>query len=434
MTKLRKFIRGIVVWTWRFVVVAIVFFNARLYWPSPLAQSRDEVPPTLVAQLAANRSAIDTGTPEQMQRLFPEGFYFCYVLHGLTWVELALRDDSFSEQAIAEALECLSELNSPAGRQPFPRSLPPEHGMFYSAWKCSLRAGVVLLQQGRDPDQLDALRRECDAIRDAIANSETPFLASYIDSAWPCDTVPAIHAMSTCDFITNENRYGDVVAQWLRDTRDRLDAETGLLPHTASLPDGQRVGVARATSQVICLRLLADIDAVFAKDQYERFRKRFLTSFVGAPCVLEYPSGVAGSGDIDSGPLIFGRSIAGTVLMMAVAQVYGDQSLANAIAQSGETVGLPWTSGGQKDYVGGALPIGDIIVAYAHVARPWLVQHEHHPDTEFRVATYWRWQIHAWSLLVMLPLAIGYFRRKQRSRAGSAHEASVASVSLTNRQ
>lgn len=150
--------------------------------------------------------------------------------------------------------------------------------------------------------------------------------------------------------ITKEGRYSETITKWLTAARERLDPKTGLLPHTASLPDGRRVGVTRATSQGIILRLLPDIDPEFAKAQYELFRTRFLTTFAGAPCVLEYPSGVSGSGDVDSGPLIFGRSLSGTVMMIAVAQIDGDQSLANAITQAGETVGLPWTSSGQKNY------------------------------------------------------------------------------------
>ena len=78
--------------------------------------------------------------------------------------------------------------------------------------------------------------------------------------------------------------------------------------------------------------------------------------------MLEYPSGMSGSGDIDSGPLIFGRSLSATVLMMNAAQTYGDMDFANAIGQAGETAGLPWTSAEQKH----DMP------AYFQLATPWL--------------------------------------------------------------
>jgi hypothetical protein len=161
---------------------------------------------------------------------------------------------------------------------------------------------------------------------------------------------------------------------------------------------------------MIILRCLPDIDPALAKSQYECFRERFLTTFVGLPCVLEYPGGVVGPADVDSGPLILGRSLSATVLAMGVAQIYGDQALANAIAQTGETIGLPWTSQGRKQYVGGVLPIGSIIVAYSQVARPWFSSRDHHPSAEYAVSMLWRWKVHAISMTVFLPAILSIFR------------------------
>ena len=132
-----------------------------------------------------------------MQELFPEGAYFCHVLHGLTWVEAALRDSSLTQQAIDEAKLALAGLDSAECKSPFPPDLPPDHGMFYSAWKAHLQAGLVLLQKGKVSSDLDSLQLQCDAIADSLAEAKTPFLASYRGCVWPCDTVPAIHALKS---------------------------------------------------------------------------------------------------------------------------------------------------------------------------------------------------------------------------------------------
>ncbi|WP_146115760.1 MULTISPECIES: hypothetical protein [Pirellulaceae] len=404
---------------WGLLALAVFYFNVRLYGTSPLVKEVDQVPPELVAQLAASRAALDAGSASQMQEHFPEGFYFSYLFHGLTWVELAMRDPTYTDQATDEAKLCLDKLNSAQGRRPFPVQLPPGHGMFYCAWKSSLRAGLVMVQQGSDVDQLALLQNECDAIAEAIETSQTPFLASYYGSAWPCDTVPAIHAMRVYDHVTGENRYDETIDHWLREASQRLDPETSLLPHTAELPSGQAVGVARATSQMIMLRLLPDIEPAFAKQQYEIFRERFQTTLLGAPCLLEYPTGISGSGDVDSGPLIFGRSLSATVLMMGIAQIYGDHSVADAIAVTGEAVGLPWTTHGQKQYAGGILPIGDLMVTYAHVARPWIAKQEHYPESMHHVSAWWRWSIHAVSTIVLLPAVVYLVCWRMRSAKGT---------------
>ena len=235
--------------------------------------SNDTISPVLLDQLRSNRRAIDNGAPARMQQLFPEGAYFCHVLHGLTWVEAALRDTSLTQQAIDEAQLALTSLDFAECKSPFPPELPPDHGMFYSAWKAHLQAGIVLLQNGKVAGDLDSLRRQCDAIAESLAAAETPFLASYRGCVWPCDTVPAIHALKIHDHVTGENRYKDPIAKWLSDIASRLDPETGLIPHTANVHDGQPDNYARATSQVILLRMLPDIDPDFSLAQYEIFRQ-----------------------------------------------------------------------------------------------------------------------------------------------------------------
>ena len=394
------------------LLVAAIFFNLRLHTTSPLASSDQTIAPSLLNQLRANRTAIDNGAPESMQKLFPEGAYFCYVLHGLTWVEAGLREPTLKPQAIRQAKWSLAKLDSPQCRSPFPSELPPDHGMFYSAWKVHLQAGVVLLQQGQDASDLDSLKAQCDAAADSLNAAGTPFLASYRGSVWPCDTVPAIHALRIHDHVTQQNGYDEVIEKWLRDVTERLDPETGLIPHTANVHDGQPGDGARATSQVILLRMLADVDAEFSAQQYDIFRQRFLNTFFGMPCVREYPTGVHGRGDIDSGPLIFDRSLSGTVFTIGLAQIYGDQQVAEAIATTGEAVGLPWTSQNEKRYVGGMLPIGDIMVAYSQNARRWLDGSLHQPNTTHVVSKFWRWPVHLFSMLLLVPTIIVWLRKK----------------------
>ncbi len=412
-----KIIKFICRWSWRLVLAAVLFFNVRLYTASPLPSSNQAIAPELLNQLRANRSAIDNGAPARMQQLFPEGAYFCYVLHGLTWVEASLRDPALVPQAIDEAKQALLHLDSAECKSSFPPELPPDHGMFYSAWKVHLQAGVVLLQQGQVEENLDSLRTQCDAIEVSLSEAETPFLASYRGCVWPCDTIPAIHAMKIYDHVTKEERYKDVISNWLDDVAKRLDPETGLIPHTANVNDGQPLDGARATSQVILLRLLSDVDPEFSAKQYEIFRNRYLNTLIGLPCVREYPTGVSGSGDVDSGPLIFERCLSGTVFTIGLAQIYGDQEVADAISTTGEVVGLPWTSGNEKRYVGGVLPVGDIMVTYSQNARCWLGETSHQPASPRSVSQFWRWPVHFLSLLFLIPTIFGLLRNRFFSRA-----------------
>ena len=409
------------------LLAAVLFFNCRLYWHSPLAQNTNQVPGSLRQQLNANAKVLTSNAPRRMQLIFPEGFYFCHVLHGLTWIEAAQRDYSLTDEAIENAKLAYENLDSEEGRDAFPSDLPPDHGAFYSAWKVHLLAGIVMLQlqEGQEASSkeralaetdLRELQRLCDDWQRLFQEGPSPFFESYHGSIWPCDTLPAIHAMKTCDQITNQDKYQVTIDQWLNAVKQTLDSETGLIPHS-NLADGKQTGQGRATSQMIILRMLPDIDEAFAREQYELFRDRFLTTFGGIPCLYEYADGQGSSmGDIDTGPLIFGRSISATVFMIGVAQLYDDQPIADAIAVAGEAVGLPWTWADEKRYVGGVLPIGDIMVAYSQNAKRWSDGQGHCPQERSLIANGWRWKVHLYSSPLFL-LAIGlWWRRRKRNR------------------
>lgn len=225
-----RYYRFMVRFTWFSFGAAILFFNLRLYAPSPLPLSSGDVPPGILAQLASSRVALGSDAPQKMQALFPEGYYFSHLLYGLTWIEVALRNPNYRDQALTEAKWVHDKLCSAEGKAPFPASLLPDHGMFYSAWKCHLQAGIVAIAPDNETER-QQLRAECDSISSAFTNSRTPFLPSYVGNAWPCDSVPAMHALKTYERITGESRYQPVIANWLAEAKQRVDKDTGLLPH-----------------------------------------------------------------------------------------------------------------------------------------------------------------------------------------------------------
>ncbi len=77
--------------SWRLTTGALALFftvflfvqNLHLYGPT----SRDYLPPALGADVLPQLNFIGTslrnGSAEQMQALFPEGYFFSYVLYGL---------------------------------------------------------------------------------------------------------------------------------------------------------------------------------------------------------------------------------------------------------------------------------------------------------------------------------------------------------------
>ncbi|MEM8862507.1 MAG: hypothetical protein AAGD96_29695, partial [Chloroflexota bacterium] len=222
-------------------------------------------------------------------------------------------------------------------------------------------------------------------------------LESYAGQVWPVDTFPAMVSLKAFETIIGDNKYEHLLNQWLEDIQQTIDPQTGLIPHrTAPFQD-----TGRATSQTLILWFLADLDPALGSTYYRSFREQFVTHRLGIPAVREFPLGDNRPGDIDSGPLITGISLSATVVMLGTARVYGDEALATAIFQEGESGGWPLQVGDKRFYAFGVLPIGEAFLLWAQTARPWMADEFQSIDTGW--PWWWRLPTHLLSLLIVLP-------------------------------
>jgi hypothetical protein len=328
------------------------------------ATSPDQEPSGVRLQLAFLRERLEGGADSEAQALFPEGYFFLNALYGLTWVELGKRGVE-PGKAADEAAWALSRMASPAGRAPFDASAIPAYGVFYAGWTNWLRGGLLTLRE--DAGERARFETDSQTLAAAFDASPSPFLTAYPGQAWPCDSTVAIASLRLAG-----PRFAPTVDRWVTRARGLLDPATGLLPHYVDPATGALVDGARGTSQAIIQRFLVDVDPVFAREQYLLFREEFLDRplWLG-PAVREYPHGVDGAGDVDSGPLIRGISLSTTVVALGAAQAQGDHSLAAALAGLGEFAGIPLTTFRTKRYALGLVPIGDAFLAWSKTARPW---------------------------------------------------------------
>jgi hypothetical protein len=129
MTIIRRIIQFIAL----LCTIPLLLIRLRLYLPPTDVAGPGRVPPDAVAQLRFLRGALDRGAGEEMQQLFPEGFFFSHVLYGLAWVDVGAAvaaDDPLRAQAIAEAWRVADRLDAPAALAPF----SPAVGDAFLAW------------------------------------------------------------------------------------------------------------------------------------------------------------------------------------------------------------------------------------------------------------------------------------------------------------
>jgi hypothetical protein len=390
---------------WAYVAVAVLATlavllpNIRLY---RAAQSTGDV----VAQLRYLKGELGDGMGERMQALFPEGYFFSHALYGLAWVDVATAAPGRRAQALAEARWALGRLDSPAGRAPFDAGLRPAYGVFHAGWSARLRGGIVGLAGPRAPEAA-VLSAQCAALA-AELDRTGPFLQSYPGQVWPVDSVVAVAALARHDQVLGA-RYTRPIARWVARVGQGLDPGTGLLPHMTQ----PRVEGARGSSQAMIQRFLPEIDRRWAREQYGRYRRLFVTGRLGQPAVREYPPGRDGGGDVDSGPLILGVSASATVVAIGAARVQGDRAFAGPATGLGEAIGMPARLGGSKRYALGMLPIGDGFLAWS-TAAPAAAGHG--GPLPPPVPAWWRLTWHVPSLLVLAGLWYAPLRTLRRRR------------------
>ncbi|WP_432840525.1 hypothetical protein [Dactylosporangium sp. CA-092794] len=399
----------------RFAVVAVLAAGAvsgliRLYAPALGTGSAAE------RQLTFLRAELDHGAGETAQGLFPEGYFFLHALYGIAWVDVG-RHRTDRAPALREARWALSRLDGPQGTAPFSAELSPAHGAFYAGWTNWLRGGILSLQPAsdREPADVERFERGSREIAAAFDASDTPFLQAYPGQSWPVDSTVAIASLRLHDAV-RPALYGQTVARWVDRARGRLDPATGLLPHVTDPATGEPLQGARASSQSVIQRFLADIDPGFAREQYLRFRELFVVRPLGlGPAVREYPQGTDGGGDVDSGPLPLGVSLSATVVTIGAAVVQGDRSLAAALSSYGELAGVPIDTTRTKRYALGLLPIGDAFLVWARTAEPWVAPPPSPPPPV--IGPVWRIPLTLVLALLVIPLAVVVRRHRKAERA-----------------
>ena len=205
--------------------------------------------------------------------------------------------------------------------------------------------------------------RAHDAERRAVIGAlERRFLAApdglidtYPGEAWVPDNAVALAAVALGARCEGRSA-PQVLARWPKDAR------TGLLRFTRRAgPRGSGAGWSSI--------YLPFVDEAFARSQFEAAQRTFGWSALGLAAWREYPDGAGGSGDVDSGPLVFGLSPAGTGFAIAGATRY-DAPLQRELLRTAEAAGTTVNLGGGRHYLFSPL-VGDASVLAAKTATAW---------------------------------------------------------------
>jgi hypothetical protein len=357
-----------------FMSLIILRVNFCLLTVSAKSYPSGQVVPETLMQLKNIKRRLNAGEGENMQALFPEGWFFSHIVYGYSWVNVALssKSEPLRQQAIQEVRWVLSQVDTEKGRAPFTADTQVSNGVFYLGWSNRLLGGLLKIQsqEERSPKDIARFHKQSQELAQAFASSPTITIEAYPGQAWPCDQTVALASLALHDELFSSN-YQTVIQRWVSYTQKHLEPQTGLIPHKINKATGQIEIGARATSQVYLLPFLLELDSNFAKQQYDQFRKQFVPKVLGFFPVREYPISTNGHADVDSGPIIFGFGPTSTIVSIAPARAYQDTELFESTLLIMEILGLPLSWGDEKSYGLGLLIVIDDFLTWGKTLVPW---------------------------------------------------------------
>jgi hypothetical protein len=376
-------------------VVWVIWANTQLYYTPTWAQ---KVNSDALAQLKYLKKTLKTtDAAAQMQQLYPEGAFFLTVLYGLAWTDIAEKVDTGSvimQEAEREIVWAFNQLSEDSlCKAVFDSTLLLNYGAFYNGWRGYLlgRYCMAFRKQGHDEERYEHFRYLCDDINTAFLAAKSPYLESYLHQSWPADNILCLATLSLHDSIFHE-AFTDTRKRWLDSIQQHLDPTTGLIPHSYHLTANEIRETPRGCSQSMMLSFLPMIDSAFSQAQFAKFQQHFMMKKWGIWSVREYPQGVDGKGDVDSGPIILGVGGAASIVGIRAAgenqKAFLHANFRNAI----EMLGFPNHFNGEKSYLLKQLPIADAFIAWVSAK-----------DYDFKNPkyAYWQWEFHLWSLLLV---------------------------------
>jgi len=212
-----------------------------------------------------------------------------------------------------------------------------------------------------------------DRITTALARrlraSKLLLLQTYPGEVYPVDNCAVIASIGLHDSVTRGTN-GPLVAAWMARCRsDYQDAATGLLIQAVDPVTGAPIDVARGSGTALGLYFLSFIDRSMAGEWFGSVQRDLARSVAGFGLVREYPAGVTGLGDIDSGPVLLGYGVSPTGFSLAGSRMFGDATYFTKLYRVVHLFGAPRVRNGEFHFTTGG-PIGDSILFAMLTAQP----------------------------------------------------------------
>jgi hypothetical protein len=241
-------------------------------------------------------------------------------------------------------------------------SLDGDHGHAYLAY-AALALGVARLV---DPAFPADLARQHDALIAAyerrLLASDTGLIETYPGEAFPTDVAAVAAAIAVHGRATHAS-HEPVLRRWAERVRAvQIDPASGLVIQRMDARTGAAHDAPRASGTGLAAYFAGFADRSVAELLATGLLRHESARF-GFGAIREYADGYQGarSGDVDSGPVVLGVSVAATGFALAPARAFGHDDAFVRLYRTTDLFGLPAVDGERRRFsVGG--PIGNALL------------------------------------------------------------------------
>lgn len=212
-----------------------------------------------------------------------------------------------------------------------------------------------------------------DALTEALARrlAQAPhaLFETYPGEAYPPDMsmVAGSIALHDCALGLPERPF---MPAWRRAFSRYVDPRSGLLYQAADAATGTPLGPPRGSGTAVAAYSLAFADRTLSERLYAGLRRQAV-NVLGFGMMREYPADYTGSGDIDSGPVLFGVGVSATGFALAAARLHGDDALFTRLYRTTELFGVPLGDATSRHFMSGG-PLGNaILLAMTTASHEW---------------------------------------------------------------
>jgi hypothetical protein len=202
-----------------------------------------------------------------------------------------------------------------------------------------------------------------------IEASKHGMIETYPGETWPPDVAAVIGSIGLHARATKTDRT-ELLARWAAKFEPcALDRGTGLLVQRVTSGSCEAEDAPRGSGTAIAAYFLSFATPALSKKLYDALAAKLAVNVLGFGGIREYARGVAGEGDVNAGPIVFGVSVGATGFGLGAARANGDRDGFRALYRSTSLFGVPTSVDQRTAFAMGGF-LGNALLLAMLTARP----------------------------------------------------------------